>query len=255
MNPFPDPHHLVALLYRKVGQYHQYTSRRQPINHNDIIGGIVDSIPGNELTFHALDALASICIADEERQVVAITFQIAHNESRIRLIVAENTDIGERLKLYLTDVWNKLKELSHVYARIRAVGGNNLGSENPRETPTLLKLPLAMRDKVVSDLFCDISRYTMKKNIKRARKWREGLAVFYNRLWLARSGVFEGLELNLKLAFLALEKAYTLLTNENLTRADWATASNVIELATQQVEIVVEDNVACENLAHELKSK
>jgi len=241
----------------KVGQYQDYASRRQRIKHNDIIGGIVNCEPGNELTYRALDALASICVADRDGQVVALTFQIDSKESRIRLIVAENRDIGDALKRYLMDIWTKLGELSHVYARIRSITENHPESESQKETRTSIQLPAALRlrDKVISDLFCQISRYTIRKNTKRAGKWREGLSVFYNELRQARNGVFEGLELNLKLAYLASEKTYNLLTKENLSREEWVTASNAMELATQQVEIIIKDNTACEKLAHELKSK
>lgn len=255
MNRSLNPHHLVALMNIKVGQYHEYSSRRQPIKHNNIIGGIVASKRGNELTMRALDALASICVADEERQVVALTFQIDSEESRIRLIVAENKDVGDTLKQHLIDIWTKLRELSHLDARIRAVGGGDLEIKTPWETQASVKLPVAVRERVISDMFRQISRYTIKKNTRRARKWREGLSAFYNKLRQARNGVFENLELNLKLAFLAIEKAYTLLTKENLSREDWETASTAMELATQEVEIVVGHDTACEDLAHELKSK
>ena len=73
-----------------------------------VTGGIINDNDTNCRRFHVLNAFASLCVSKEKHQGVALTLQLCFEEKHIRIIIAENDNVKERLVQYVSRVWENL---------------------------------------------------------------------------------------------------------------------------------------------------
>src|SRR5205807_2299360 len=114
-----DPHHLVALMNGVFPGGGDLSLRRFKHPLHTLQHGIVDNYHVNVRTKPVLDALAHISVSRESSQVVAIALQLDSLNQKIRLTLAENSEVGGNLVEHLTSVWGKLQNLSDEYAKQR----------------------------------------------------------------------------------------------------------------------------------------
>ncbi|RPA91709.1 hypothetical protein L873DRAFT_1794700 [Choiromyces venosus 120613-1] len=250
----PDPHYLVALMNCVFPGGGDPSPRRSDPPPHTPQHGIVDNYHVNVRTFPILDALAHICVSQGGAQVVAIALQLDSQNQKIRLVLAENTDVPGSLVDHLTSVWGKLQNLSDEYAKQRTKESENPLANSPPIPPKVAN-PLKI------EIFCDIYQYSLEKQIKRIEKWSARLTDFIGDL-LQRRAVdgLERLERNLYSATVALVLAAELVSRldedpENtLTDAEWETVYRQSMQANEHAKLVldVDNGLDCENLALEI---
>lgn len=82
-----------------------------------------DNEATNKRTLPILDAIASLCIFQEYRQVVAVALQMNRDEETITLTVAENRPdrVEPRVVAQINSIWEILRTLSDEYWRLRSL--------------------------------------------------------------------------------------------------------------------------------------
>lgn len=269
MAPKPDPpkrellephrlntHHLIALMSYTIGGAQDDSPRRLDLASVNLKNGFSDEPQTNLDTCTLLDALASICVSNEVSQVVAIAMQVSSQEQKIKLIIAENDDVSRKQIAYLTSVWEKLKDLSHLYA----VRREEESSKDPIQPLEMLQQPKATLP-LRTAIFAEIYAYSIKKQIKRVHKWWRGLVVFLNKLSTLRGeDPEEGIEQDLCQVcseFHAIFKVVRELQipGTKLTQAQWEFVYQHSIRANQQARLVLANMNwhGCELLVGELK--
>ena len=235
-----NPHHLVALMQKTIPSH-------QNVHSSHMIGDIFNNTSSEKLfTFQLLDALAGICISKRKHEAIALALQLGLQESKIRLIIAQNGDVENSLVKYLTRVWKMLQKLSEEFAHRRAIRMEDSEKSTPKcvdDGPPSITL----------DIFREISIHTMQHFSKRMEKWLGGLSALLGRLCKVRKSQLKGIERSLKIAFLASQHAYKILSQECLTSDEWQMAYDAMGLTTQEVDLLIRDSMACEILAYQFK--
>jgi len=247
-----DPHHLVALMNYTFGDKQDGSPRCLGPSLHTLKGSIVDNPETNVHTFPILDALAHISVSRTAGQEVAIGLQLNSRRQEIRLTVAENTNVTDGLVDHLTLVWRKLRSLSAQYQRNR---GRRWDKPRSSEMPKMVDHSLKI------EIFRDIYRYCVEKQMKRIDKWSDGLGRFVKALlkWRLPLDV-QGFELSLYNAVFALSMAVRVVSKlrdnpkGQLTESEWELVYSQSILANQHVRIVLADRkgFGCEILAGEL---
>ena len=244
-----DPHHLVAVLrlaymkqkdgFPRFPDTKYIIPRYRTVNERDI----------KIRAFPVLDAIASLSVYEERNQVFAVAMQLDCVNGLIRLTIAGNRSVEDKLVNHLTKLWGKLRALSDDHAEKRRphehgrkspevpcgsagsanhirqdpnpadntyptgyMGKNNevswiqqLAQQFPKEaykSSPMESLPpgsaataasgitasSGSRSTSVSDIwvalplkveiFRDICLFSLKKHIKRVRKWGNGFILF-----------------------------------------------------------------------------
>jgi len=252
-----DPHCLVALMkYTLKGTQDGSPHRLDPSLYT-FSGGIVDNSETNVLTFPILDAFAHISVSEEISQVVVIGLQLHPKRNEIRLTVAENKGVTNDLVNHLSEIWKKLKALSCEYVRDR--GGEKQDKYRLGSPP----MPPDVGRDLKFEIFRDIYRYSLKKQLKRIDKWSEGLRRFMKELLRRREFLqLQGFELSLYNVVFALLVVVDMVSklrgspNDQLTKPDWEFVYFQSMQINKDVKIVLADRngFGCEILAQEFFS-
>jgi len=247
-----DPHHLVALMNYAFKDKQDGSPRRLDPKPHTVTEGIVNDPEINVRTFHILDALAHISVSREKGQVVAIGLQFNPGKKEIRITVAENTDVTAGLVNHLTLVWRKLQSLSVRYQEERSRSCDKPGSP---------EMPQVVHHSLRTEIFRNIYRYSLEKQMKRIDKWFNGLGRFVKELvkWRLPYEVQE-FELSLCNAVIALSMAVRVVSKlrdnptGQLTESEWESVHFQSILANKHVRIVLADRngLGCEILAGKL---
>jgi len=247
-----DPHDLAALMSftfeNQHDGYHDLDPPSQLVKH-----GVTDDYATSVRTYPVLDAIAGISISEVESQVVAVAMQFNSQTRETHLSIAANQTDKEKLVGHLTAVWGKLQALSNTYAAERGGGSNLCGRRSP-EIPEDVGLPLRV------EIFRDIYQFCMGKQMKRMRKWLEGLNSFMRHLVERRGDTdLKGTESNLYYVvvglFTVLQSLTRLRDNPGTQLADdeWEEIYMQSMWATENATFALKDRNRCETLAQEVK--
>lgn len=125
-----DPEILVALGALTTGCPEANNDCR-PNTSKSRQNGIDDSFESN--TASLLDGLATICVHKLEGQVLALAMQLDHVGRRIRLTIAGNNNVSEKVVRNLEAVWKILRDISvHQVERPRVCGGGSTNKKKKR---------------------------------------------------------------------------------------------------------------------------
>ena len=174
-----DPHHLVALMCHKFHGIQDGSARRLDPSFHNFEHGSNNHHTTKVRTFPILDALASICAS--QSQVYAVALQLDIEGGEVRLAVAGNHSVPKAVLRHLEQVWRRLRVLSSKYAEERARASERI--ENQLASPEILA-QVAHSWKVL--IFKDIYQFSLKKQMKRIKKWLEKLGKFVEVLLLVR---------------------------------------------------------------------
>jgi len=239
-----------------IGVEHHHANRVTNIAHSKIIGGIVSSPEANERTFPVLDALANICISKPQGQVVAVALQLQSQQKLIRLSISENHAVPDDMVQHLTNVWKMLKRLSSQFAAQRIQPTESTANSQNQVLDVSPRMPSHigrdLRIKIFQKIYC----YTREKNRHRWDKWWPVLESFMARFYKkkANKNNFQGLEVNLDLAFKALKCAivYDRRPPKEQDTVYWKELYSFIEFATSHVQTMTgNENYWCNRLAVE----
>jgi len=248
-------HDLVALMHVAIGTGDLHASHQNSIPLHHLSGGILDSEEGNERTLPILDALASICISEPIRQVVAVGLQWDQHESRICLTIAENGPVKRDLVSYLTKVWDTLRKLSIQFSSARCLPYKTTPPIPQRKVSPMM--PAGVGRDIRISLFRHIYLYTRAKNQQRVAKWLPGLEEFMKVFYKLRGRVLIGFDHDLHVAFRALKCAYCKLERNcimNQLQKDWEILYSMFEVGTCRVTKITGQNVNfCHDIAHEVQ--
>jgi len=215
--------------------------------------GIVDDRDTNLRTCTVLDAIASLSVYEDQHQVFAIAMQMDSTNRLIRLTIAENHEVEDKLIGHLTSVWGKLQALSDEYTEIRPL------EEGRGESPPV---PSGVASVLKVEIFRDLCLFSLTKHMARVRKWGNGFIVFMR----AFAGQREETELDdFEQRFLNVGSAlcfitYTLIelaadTEKTLTMREWRlmySESMVVSHGLEQI-LAHGNGSSCEYLADKLK--
>ncbi|KAG0128493.1 hypothetical protein HOY82DRAFT_24952 [Tuber indicum] len=237
-----DPHRMVALMSCIFPGL-------QTAQH-----GIVDNYHVNVGTIPILDALAHICVSQEDAQGVAVALQLDSRNKRIRLVLAENKEVQSGLVDHLTSVLGKLQNLSDEYAKWRTEELEDPVANSP-------PIPPKVANHLRVEIFRDIYQYSLKKQMKRIKKWWRRLGGFISEMLQRRTvGNLEHLERILYDAVVALLLVVELVcrldrdTENTLTQDEWEGVYLRSRWVNENAKIVldVDSGLNCEALALEI---
>jgi len=249
-----DPHYMVALMSCVVGSGGDSSPRRSDPSLQSSKHGIVDNHEINIHTFPVLDALAHISVSQEGCQAVAIALQLDSQKQKIHLTVAKNQDVTDGLISHLQDIWGKLQKLSDLYAKQRTKNAEDPLEKSP-EIPPKVAIPLKIQ------IFSEIYRYSLEKQMKRIEKWSQRLCDFTTKLLQRRKVTgLQGLEQNLYSAAAALVLVVELVTDLDLdpentvTDVEWEAIYLYSMQANSDARLLldIDDGLDCEALALEI---
>ncbi|PWW79724.1 hypothetical protein C7212DRAFT_360933 [Tuber magnatum] len=246
-----DPHHLVALMSYVFWKKQDGSSRFLDPTSLSLEYGITIKHQTSVRTRAVLDSIANILVFKADSQVVAVALQFTSKAHKIRLTIAENGDVDPRLIYYLNRVWEKLQALSNEFA---AKGGSDRNETGSPEIPDGVALPLRVQ------IFREIFGFTLEKQMKRVRKWWNGLVDFVQKLWERREGAVQGVESDLLdvtaglFSVIRLARKYRRDLRRGLTDDEWQTVHDNSMWASEKAGLVLADrkNFGCETLAREL---
>ncbi|PUU72638.1 hypothetical protein B9Z19DRAFT_1137106 [Tuber borchii] len=240
-----DPHHLVALMSDTYMRRHDSPSSLQY--------GITDDQQTIIRTFPILDSIAGICVSREASQVVAVALQVDSDQQKINLTIAENENVNPKLVAHLESVWAKLQALSRLYAVGREEESNKEAKESPAK-PKDTTLPLRIQ------IFREIYKFSLEKQMKRVDKWWRRLLDFMIKLTARREDVIQGMEEDLSQVVVGLHLVLQLVRRlhrnpaAELTEDEWELVYVESIWANQKARLVLADREedGCEILAKEL---
>ncbi|RPA96125.1 hypothetical protein L873DRAFT_1845502 [Choiromyces venosus 120613-1] len=250
-----DPHHLVALMNCEFQNKQDHASHHLGSTSYSLKYGVRYDHDTNIRSFPILDAIASISVSQESSKGVAIALQLNSQKQEIHLTIAENQEVKDSLINHLTNIWAKLKALSDEYAKQRVGRPDKHEGKSP-EMSMDMALPLEV------EIFRDIHLYSLEKQMKRVKRWKDDLCIFMTHLLERRGSVdLQGIELNLYNIvvglILTLKLIYRLYDNpqNELTHQEWEMIySNSLCIGENMTLVLVDRNWSgCENLAWELK--
>ena len=217
----------------------------------------IDNSETNLRTFPILDTLAHISVSEETSQVVAIGLQLHSKRKEIRITVAENKGVTDGLVNHLSKIWKNLQDLSCGYERDRS--GKKWDKSQLRSPP----MPPHVGQDLKFEIFRDMYRYSLKKQLKRIDKWSDGLKCFVKE-WLRQREPLQlqGFELSLSNVVLALSMVADVVSklrgkpNAQLTKSDWEFVYRQSMEVNDDVKIVLADRngFGCELLAQKVFS-
>jgi len=248
-----DPHHLAALMsFTFANQKDGYLDLDPPPSQL-VKHGVTDDHDTSVRTFSVLDAIAGISISEVESRVVAVALQLNSQTQEIHLTIAANQTDKEKLVSHLTAVWGKLQALSSMYAEQRGGKSNLCGRSSP-EIPAGVAYPLRV------ELFRDIYQFCMGKQMKRMKKWLEGLNSFMRQLVQRRGDAdLKGTELHLYYVVVGLFAVLKLLTRlhdnprTQLADREWEEIYMQSMWVTENATLALKNRNRCETLAQEVK--
>ncbi|PUU81811.1 hypothetical protein B9Z19DRAFT_1062375 [Tuber borchii] len=246
--------HLVALMSVAIGDKAHHTHRQNPIPLTDITGGILDYDEGKKRTFPILDALASICVSNPEKQVVALGLQLKLSEGKLCLTIAQNEQVKSGLVNYLQQVWSMLQGMSVKFKAKRSALGQTAESEQYRRVSPNIPDDVAWDSRI--RLFRCIYLYTRDKNQKRVKKPLDTLAEFMERFYKSQGTQHTGSRADLDFAFRALRGAYKNFDSKVTVPQDdrfWESLYALLEEATCAVTRIIQNHpVFCSVLVNEV---
>jgi len=250
-----NPHELVAVMsYGYRGRQKDFPHRLDTTDHT-LVAGIAEDRETNLRTFPVLDALASITVYEEEHKVYTIALQVNAANCKIRLSMAGNKGVEDKVVNHITNIWAKLQDLSNQYAENR--GGEPKKGEKSPAVPDEVGIPLRI------EIFREVYLFCLKKHIKRVSKWKDRFVAFMREFSERRKGTFlRGFDRDLHqtatsllLLLKSLNKLYVYLGTK-LRDDKWQTMYDKNILASEGVERVLGkklgEKLACEALASEL---
>jgi len=252
-----DPHHLVALMC-----YEFKSAQDGSAHHLNRPLGIVDHYRTSAGTRTLMNALTHISVSQPYSQVVALALQLKPGSKEIRIMIAENQDVGDSLVNHLYNVWGKLQALSEEYAghRAEAWDENQRTKELDKDPMLLQEIPFEVGQPLKIEIFRDIYQYCLRKQMKRSRKWLGKLSNFMKELDKRRKGTgLGGSEQNLLKAGVALMFALKLVSKlsrgKQLTDREWEEVYWQSMSANKSVKLVLVDKgeLGYQKLASELK--
>ncbi|RPB04762.1 hypothetical protein L873DRAFT_1785979 [Choiromyces venosus 120613-1] len=245
-----DPHYLVALMNYEFRSGQDGSARcLDPPSH--LTSGIVDHHGTNVCTLPILDALAHISVSQPNSQVVAIALQLKPSTKEIRLMIMENQDVADSLVNHLYNIWRKLQALSDEYAGQRKAEWDKDQMLSPVIPPDVAE-PLKI------EIFREVYKFSLKKQLKRMKKWLRALCDFMEELEKRRVGIaLEGFERNLSKAVVTLVLALKLVfkhSENQLTDDEWEQVYWYSLKANMEAKLVLADRheLGCDVLAQEL---
>ncbi|KAG0138498.1 hypothetical protein HOY82DRAFT_666375 [Tuber indicum] len=248
-----DPHHLVALMSFTFANQQDGFRCVDPPQSQLLKRSVTDDHDTSARTIPVLNAIAGISISEVESGVAAVALQLNSQRQEVHLTIATNQTDKEKLVSHLTAVWGKLQALSNTYADERGGNSNLCGRRSP-EIPENVALPLRV------EIFRDIYKFCMLKQMKRMKKWLAGLNSFMRQLVQRRGDAdLQGTELNLYYVVVGLFTVLQLLTrlNDNpgthLPEREWEEIYMQSMWATENATFALNDRNRCETLAQEMK--
>lgn len=247
-----DPHLLVVMMRQAFVDKQDSFPRRLDLKFHTLEHGIGDDKATNRRTFPVLDAIASISVHDSHHEVFAVALQLDPMRREIRLTIAGNNGVSDVLVEHLTGVWQKLRTLSHQYAKAR---GLDVYEGDSTEIPA----EVAFSSRVA--IFRDIYRYSFEKQMRRVNKWRPGLALFTHEfanrrqdqelnvneqnIWDAATGL---------LMFLELADEIAADPERDIARGRWETMflESISTSAAARLALACTPEIAPEILAYEI---
>ena len=123
--------------------------------------------------------MASICAS--QSQVYAVALQLDIEGGGVRLTVAGNHSVPKAVLRHLEQVWRRLRVLSSKYAEERARASERI--EYQLASPEILAQVAHSWELLI---FKDIYQFSLKKQMKRIKKWLEKLGKFIKVLLVHR---------------------------------------------------------------------
>jgi len=236
-------HDLVALMSVAIGSQAHHTQRQNQIPLSNVTGGILDYEEGKKRTFPILDALASICVSDPEKQVVALGLQWKLNQGKLCITIAQNDKVKVGLVDYLHKVWDILRSMSVKFKANRSPPGKTGEWLQYRRVSPIIPDDVAWDTRI--RLFRQIYLYTRRKNQYRVDKWWRPLAEFMERFYESQGTELTGSASDLDFAFRALRGAYKNMDSQlNVSQNDqfWESFYSLIEEATCAVTRITQNH-------------
>lgn len=246
-----DPHHLVALMSHMKG--HDSSSRDMDPTSLSLQYGITDDHKTSIRTSPILDSIASICVSRAKSQTVAVALQVDSRQQEIHITIAENEEVSPQVVAHLKSVWGKLQALSKAYT----AGRERESDEEAKQSPVIPKdttFPLRIQ------IFREIYKFSLERQMKRFQKWWNGLVDFMIELVTRRGEVLQGMEEDLHQLVAGLHCVHQhvdpLYQNPaaELTEDEWELVYIQSTWANQKARLVLADREedGCEILAQEL---
>jgi hypothetical protein len=144
------------------------TENRRRENKSALTNGITSGEFADQQTIAFLDAIASIAVCERRKQVVAVTFQLDNKSKKIHWTIAQNDNVPESVTDHIKKVWEMLRELSD--AKYLKKTGEYEGG-----FPTLDPTISEVKEFALAE---EIYKFSEKKLIARAEKWRRAFSAF-----------------------------------------------------------------------------
>jgi len=170
----------------------------------------------------------------------------------IRLTIAENREVEDKLVEHITNIWGKLQTLSDSYAVVRKPGDYR---ENSPEIPEEVELPLKI------EIFREMCLYSLNKHMSRVCKWGNEFIPFMRAFNKSRRDVdLDEFEQNLydvgtALIYLTTSLADLDANPEKELTMDWEAMFAESMVISEGIGAVLADKhgLGCEVLANELQ--
>jgi len=137
-----DPHHVIAMFHlaylKQADNFPRFLDIAHYAHECDIPR---DNLSTHRRIFSILDAFASLSVSEKQHQVVAVALQFDPEKQMVRLTIAENHEVEDRLVKDITNIWGKLQTMSDRYAVLKEPGDC---VENTPEIPAGLDAPLKL---------------------------------------------------------------------------------------------------------------
>jgi len=246
--------HLLGLMHVAIGDEAHHTRRENQIPLSNVRWGMLDYDEGKARTFTILDALASLCISEPDKQVVAIGLQLQLREGKICFTIAQNQEVKKGLVPYFRQVWDMMKELSLKFIADRLHGVESRPQLQYRRVSPMM--PEGIGRDIRIQLFRHIFIYTRAKDKCRVDKHWIHLKKFMERFYKSRSEELSGYECILDRAFRALMEAFQASACKTPDQKDdeyWEAQYSFFEVATCAITRLAHHNPEfCETLVSQV---
>lgn len=237
---------------------HHRTNLLDSGSHFTPVHGLTTNVLTSIRTFKVLDALASLSVSRQERQVVAVGLQLSINtdpkRNKITITVADNDGVSLSTSEYVAEIWGMLRKLSAIYAAERASRVDGGPDTKPDWTGLSPPVPgrLAPADHLIARLARRLYTFTDKKFQHRVNRWWADLRNFTNDLYRHRRHILSPLEANLRVCLIDFSLGLAAL---KAPRVDWGYVVEVMDAAVRAATPLLENAYTLESMAQEMNSK
>lgn len=219
------------------------------------INGLTSNSATSVRTFKVLDALASLAVSRHEGQVVSIGLQLDIDANTITLTIAENDPVSPETAQYVGTTWDRLRDLSEVYADDRAghpavETWRNWGGQSP-PVPS----HLTPAERIIASLAENVYTFTEKKFRRRINRWWPQLRTFTNAFIRAKNHKLNEMESLLRVAVLSFRMGLDALDVKNdQSCVNWSDVVDLMNSAAAAATKLLDNKYHLETWTNDMKA-